>query len=818
MAVSGLHNVPDFAWSGEPLKRDPGRWDGDHCRRSTTPSTLFQMWREIEGEHSFSQSYRSRQQRNGSDSECRSTVTSVGDRSENVDAMSQVSNESENQGFSGGSESEHEDNNSVISEQSSDFREIERERVRQIFREWLNSSPKRHPSDGFNSKNRARKCVGDTESERVRILRERAPNTSQQRSGCASSGEGGSEVASQTVQVGDRLVINHTEFCARRPLRRLYGRQTLLDLLVKAQSERKRELLCLSEQKPVSNFAYHNRIQALLRGRFLRNGSSAVDERPYSVAATELGFLRQRQTVSDLREGFLSKLDNAGSASMNSAGSISCYNDGNKGEGKCTCTEGTVTGNHIAADLESTTVGGNCNTQDLEVIDEAEEPVLVDERSPEDVSVCAESASGIEELVLVTEARQHGACSRAEDEDMNLTFRNESLLESADIDCSGSFYKSTSGETSVHEVDDNTTGLEGNTNEEFNSYDASPEEYQGSVTAFNESMAQNVNTVAFTEWADSSRQNSDRSWQERASSQSFPGPSGNNVEEQDQMQESYDWLGHDCQEAIDSWRDMPSSEAGESVREVATAYFPDDDKVNTVELRELFRRRCVSSLLHSSFRESLNHVLQSHMERLGHASVDWEPDSASFPPHIEQDPEQVDSEQSLAPSERNSFMQSSTLFEASQQLWDEDLQVTDCARHHLNQQFGTEWEVINILRIDMARLLQRMNNMKGMLEACMDLQIELQRLLHQEVSAALNRPISSEDAPKDNRVHDESQLDHVKRGICCVCQHSKIDSLLYRCGHMCTCTNCAENLVQSHGKCPMCCAPAVEAVRAFFIQ
>ena len=100
-------------------------------------------------------------------------------------------------------------------------------------------------------------------------------------------------------------------------------------------------------------------------------------------------------------------------------------------------------------------------------------------------------------------------------------------------------------------------------------------------------------------------------------------------------------------------------------------------------------RRCVSSLLHSSFRESLNHVLQSHMERLGHASVDWEPDSASFPPHIEQDPEQVDSEQSLAPSERNSFMQSSTLFEASQQLWDEDLQVTDCARHHLNQQFGT---------------------------------------------------------------------------------------------------------------------------------
>lgn len=266
MAISGLHNVPDFARSffGESPKRDSGRWDDDHCRRSTTASTLFQMWREIEGEHSMSQSYRSRQQRNGFDSECRSTVTSVGDRSENVDAFSQDSYESENQGFSGGSETEHEDSNSVISEQSSDFGEIERERVRRIFREWLNSSPKRHPSYGSNRKNRAQKCVGDTESERVRILKERALNTSQQRSGCTSSGEGGSEVASQTVQVGDRLVINHTEFCARRPLRRLCGRQTLLDLLVKAQSERKRELLCLSEQKPVSDFAYHNRIQVII--------------------------------------------------------------------------------------------------------------------------------------------------------------------------------------------------------------------------------------------------------------------------------------------------------------------------------------------------------------------------------------------------------------------------------------------------------------------------------------------------------------------------------------------------------------------------
>lgn len=41
--------------------------------------------------------------------------------------------------------------------------------------------------------------------------------------------------------------------------------------------------------------------QSLLRGRFLRNNRSTEDERPTSVAASELGLLRQRRTVAGLR-------------------------------------------------------------------------------------------------------------------------------------------------------------------------------------------------------------------------------------------------------------------------------------------------------------------------------------------------------------------------------------------------------------------------------------------------------------------------------------------------------------------------------------
>lgn len=71
------------------------------------------------------------------------------------------------------------------------------------------------------------------------------------------------EVGSEIVQVRDGLMINHPQIGGQRPFRRLCGRQTLVDLLLKAQKERDRELLSLSEQRPVSDFAHRNRIQVI---------------------------------------------------------------------------------------------------------------------------------------------------------------------------------------------------------------------------------------------------------------------------------------------------------------------------------------------------------------------------------------------------------------------------------------------------------------------------------------------------------------------------------------------------------------------------
>lgn len=85
-------------------------------------------------------------------------------------------------------------------------------------------------------------------------------------------------------------------------------------------------------------------------------------------------------------------------------------------------------------------------------------------------------------------------------------------------------------------------------------------------------------------------------------------------------------------------------------------------------------------------------MLQSHVERLVHASGDWELDNTSFPASVEQDQEQLNGDQALALSdgaERNPFAPISTLFDASQPLWNEDLQGAIWAHHNSNQQLET---------------------------------------------------------------------------------------------------------------------------------
>lgn len=274
MAIAGLHNVSvlDSSFLRESQSQ-ASRTGGEE--RSTRASSLLQMWRELEDEHVVSHSHErvgERLQEQESDrmvTDLSRAVISERHGSEPGGGSDDASvSENESGQWSPnrfGLQNGHVDPSNFNCDRSSDLGEVERGRVRQIFREWMNCGARERASNISHVNHGSRpEWLGETEQERVRIIREWVQMNSQHRGACGESREeAATEMGDQIEQVLDGFVVNqnsrneHT----RRGIRRLCGRQALLDMLKNAERERQRELQGLLEHRAVSNFAHRNRIQ-----------------------------------------------------------------------------------------------------------------------------------------------------------------------------------------------------------------------------------------------------------------------------------------------------------------------------------------------------------------------------------------------------------------------------------------------------------------------------------------------------------------------------------------------------------------------------
>ena len=55
----------------------------------------------------------------------------------------------------------------------------------------------------------------------------------------------------------------------------------------------------------------------------------------------------------------------------------------------------------------------------------------------------------------------------------------------------------------------------------------------------------------------------------------------------------------------------------------------------------------------------------------------------------------------------------------------------------------------------------------------------------------------------------------INNSNCLICLDKAVDTVLYRCGHMCVCITCGMNLQQRGSHCPVCRAPIQDIIRAY---
>ncbi|CAN6279556.1 unnamed protein product [Urochloa humidicola] len=587
----------------------------------------------------------------------------------------------------------------------------DRDRVRQIARRLTD------PADGATAASANGEWLGETERQRVRLVREWVQMASQPRDSRATSRR-------DEPGAGDRD--------RRGEPPRLRGRQARLDVISRMARERQRELQGISGYHAVSEFPRRsrNRIQGLLRGRFLRNGALPVEEeRPPSVAARELGQLRQSHRTPTLRsESDVSSQDVSQSdASVPESGRLLGNDESQRGAEARAFTD---------SEDSAQTVLENVDLQEVNA-DRAEV------QSP---------SIPLDAMVVIQESLTQGDNMRQDETEDDTGFWQPSLDGRLD------------------------------------------------------------------RWPSEIEEGADRNWGDNAEDLHSETVEDDDREHDHLQEEHDDWHDDESHGTVENWQDDYQDSAldtGPIPRTENRFIPPDDDNVYSMELRELLSRRSVSNLLSNGFGESLERLIRSYVQRRGHAPLNWNLDAAMPPsnsPNENQEQERNSETRPFpAPVNRPALVIPPPPLPPRQPLWHREMRHNNWSGRH------REWDAINDLRTDMGRLQQGMSNMQRMLEACMDMQLELQRSVRQEVSAALNRFAGPEGFPMDLS-DDGSKWNQVRKGTCCVCCDTQIDSLLYRCGHMCTCSKCANELVRSGGKCPLCRAPIVEVVRAYSVM
>ncbi|CAO2839606.1 unnamed protein product [Amaranthus hypochondriacus] len=242
------------------------------------------------------------------------------------------------------------------------------------------------------------------------------------------------------------------------------------------------------------------------------------------------------------------------------------------------------------------------------------------------------------------------------------------------------------------------------------------------------------------------------------------------------------------------------------------------------EIRQLIERGNVSSMLASDFRKKMDELVTCSIQRVTHSTIYEEEEnckslralflknqrSSFVHDHTEKENKFVDDKKSSSGQQQQGDCEQNVSSLLSWDFGNED-ESTD-NNYELGattplQQPSLDPSTISPIDVEIlydlrAHMHQEMFELRKHVRSCMDAQLTMQDSIKEQVLTTLSQI--------DQEKHDQRCL---KNDFCSICHKNKIDSVLYRCGHMCTCVNCANKLQWSSGVCPICQSQIVDVVQ-----
>ncbi|CAI9783557.1 unnamed protein product [Fraxinus pennsylvanica] len=613
-------------------------------------------------------------------------------------------------------------------------------------------------------------------------------------------------------------------FCSPR----IRGRGAFNNLLVQMESERHKELERLEARKAVSKFSQRGRIQALLRVRFLRRGLEAREGRHVNSTSFELKKFTQ-SAIAHIRERFKSGVQNGAIDSKNSHREVvdnaaSAENMLNQ-PAKQNLQQETIADHVLDAETSSTYQETNGSIISHKVTAD----YILDEETS--------STSKEHEVELIS----HGVNENIQQSSLQAHVFEHLHQEASPL--SDFMWQGTDCETNNHGLAESTETAESLIDVNKNKHAEEQE-----VTSKRQLFRTNRDLIDDCAHPYSHCENKlimgiDSHWVRVSHPED--GWEELHSDYQQQAEINSNWVS-DISRPRSDWEDLRQARYCEML----------DPFLGNKDIHVLLERRSVSTFLSSGLRERIEQLMMSRtqqqlpnvmnnlMEEIGEEQVIEDEDKDEGEDEdavsLEEEEDEQDEERSYSDyyneyegeseigQQYNDCIDQSPSSAPPSWLHNEGHEVSDdscqAASPSVQPSLSSNtysqdnrplssftnhhtigMDLIYDLRGQMGQLHREMSELRRSIKSCINMQVKLQHSIKQEAAAATS--------PSDQKERNDSRNKGLSKGRCGICCEMQVDSVLYRCGHMCTCFKCALELQGRSGKCPMCGAQILDVVR-----